>query len=147
MRGKLNSTIYIVCCIFLAFLAGTLSAETHYVYPGGSIQGAINSAINGDYIEVAAGTYTEAINFNGKSVHVYSSNGPEVTTINGTGHYHAVQCVNGEDSNSILEGFTITGGIASGAYPDDRGGGMLNLNSSPSIIECFFSNNVAWYGG
>jgi len=52
------------------------------------------------------------------------------------------------DANAILEGFTITGGNANGAYPDNSGGGMRNSNqSSPTIINCTFSGNSASYGG
>ena len=62
------------------------------------IQHGINAAVSGiDDIEVAPGTYYETINFIGKAVRLYSSGGASVTTINGTGHYHVVQCVNGED--------------------------------------------------
>ncbi|MEJ2722644.1 MAG: right-handed parallel beta-helix repeat-containing protein, partial [bacterium] len=36
--------------------------------------------------------------------------------------YHVVTG-SGTDSTAILDGFTVTGGYASGTYPDDRGGG------------------------
>ncbi len=111
-----------------------------------TIQMAIDDATNGDEIEVYPGTYYEAINFNGKSVRLYSSGGPGVTTINGTGHYHVVQCVSGEGVNTILEGFTITGGNANGSWPDDRGGGMYNETASPTVTNCIFSGNSAGYG-
>jgi parallel beta-helix repeat protein len=116
-----------------------------------TIQEAIDDANDGDEIEVAAGTYNEAINFNGKAVQLYSSSGPLVTIIdaNGiTGAYHAVQCVSGEDANTILEGFTITGGNANGpSYPDRDGGGMYNVGSSPTVTNCIFKNNKANHGG
>ena len=113
-----------------------------------SIQQAINSANNDDEIEVASGTYNEAINFLGKAVRLYSSAGPEVTIIDGTGHYHVVQCINGEGPDTILQGFTVTGGDGSGAtLPDYWGGGMFNQNSSPTVTDCIFSGNSAEYGG
>jgi parallel beta-helix repeat protein len=88
-----------------------------------SIQAAIDNAVNYDQIEVQPGTYNQVIDFNGLAVRVYSSDGPEVTTIDGTGNYHVVKCISGEDANTILEGFTITGGNANGLFsPDDRGG-------------------------
>jgi hypothetical protein len=113
------------------------------------IQTAINYANDYDQIEVAPGTYNEAIDFIGKFIHLYSSAGPEVTTINGTGHYHVVQCVSGENFNTIFEGFTITGGNANGTDPNDQcGGGMYNGNSSPTVTNCNFSGNSASsYGG
>ena len=118
----------------------------------GFIQAAIDDAGDGDEIQVAPGTYYEAINFNGKAVRLYSSGGPEVTTIDPKGiggAYHVVQCVNGEDANTILEGFTITGGNADGPDAADKlGGGMYNKNSNPMVINCTFSGNSASrYGG
>jgi hypothetical protein len=52
-----------------------------------SIQAAIADAgtVNGDQIEVAPGTYHESIDFLGKPVRLYSSGGPEVTTLDGFG--------------------------------------------------------------
>lgn len=109
-----------------------------------TIQAAIDDADNGDQIEVSSGTYYEAINFLGKAVHVYSSGGPELTTINGTGHNHVVQCINGEGAGTILDGFTIIGGNANGPTdPDRHGGGMHNADSSPTVKNCIFKNNSA----
>ena len=112
-----------------------------------SIQLAIDEANDYDDIEVGPGTSNEAIDFLGKAVRLYSSWGPEVTTIDGGGAYHVVQCVSGEDGNTILEGFTITGGDANGTYPDDSGGGMYCENSSPTVTNCTFSGNSATNSG
>jgi hypothetical protein len=117
--------------------------------PFDSIQEAIDLAIKGNEIEVAPGTYNEAINnFNGKAIHLYSIGGPDVTTINGTGHYHVVQCISGEGPDTVLDGFTITGGYADGPqYFDKWGGGMWNNLSNPTVINCTFLNNYAQLGG
>lgn len=116
----------------------------HVPNPYETIQSAIDAATSGfSQIEVAPGAYYEAIDFDGKAVRLYSSGGPAVTTIDGTGYYHVVQCVNGEGSDTILEGFTITGGNASGESPDDRGGGMYLYSSSPTVVNCVFSDNTA----
>ncbi len=47
---------------------------------------------------MAPGAYVEAIYFLGKVITLRSSCGPEVTTIDGTGHFHVVRCVSGEGS-------------------------------------------------
>ncbi len=108
-----------------------------------SIQPAINYASKGDLIEVRPGTYYEAINFIGKAVRLYSRDGSAVTTIDANGAYHAVQCVSGEDANTVLEGFTITGGNADGNWPHNYGGGMYNQLSSPMVTNCIFTGNSA----
>jgi parallel beta-helix repeat protein len=131
----------------LLAVCSTLSAATINV-PGdfGTIQGAIADAgtVNGDEIVVQPGTYPEAIDFLGKAITVRSASGdPADTIIDGTGNFHVVQCVNGESSSTVLSGFTITGGNANGTDPNDRGGGMLNLSSSPTVTNCFFKTNSA----
>jgi hypothetical protein len=111
------------------------------------IQTAINDANNGDEIEVAPGTYYGGINFKGKAIRLYSTAGPNDTIIDGIGNCHVVQCVSGEGANTILKGFTITGGNASGGWPDSYGGGMFNWVSSPTVTNCIFTGNSADSGG
>jgi len=48
---------------------------------------------------------------------------------------------------AILDGFTITGGYADGAFPHSYGGGMYNYNSSPTIANAIFLLNSADYAG
>jgi hypothetical protein len=148
MNSRKNIGIRPAVFVLVLVLTMAVSAigDTHYVSPGQSIQAAIDDANDGDQIEVAAGTYYEAINFNGKAVRLYSS-GPEVTTIDANGAYHVVQCVSGEDANTILEGFTITGGNASGTDSNSSGGGMYNDQSSPTVTNCIFSVNTAGSSG
>jgi hypothetical protein len=148
----IHLNILLLVCVLMMTLAVAVpaGAVTRYVpspYP--TIQGAIDaSAMTGDEIEVAPGIYEEAINFNGKAIRLYSSGGADVTTIDGTGNYHVVQCVSGEDANTILEGFTITGGNANGSTDIEKcGGGMFNLNSSPTVTNCIFTYNDAEWGG
>jgi hypothetical protein len=56
--------------------------------------------------------------------------------------YHVVTG-SGTDATTMLDGFTITGGNASGRYPYSRGGGMFNEAGSPSITNCTFTLNSA----
>jgi len=112
-----------------------------------SIQTAIDNAVDADEIVVAPGTYFEAINFLGKAITLRSSDGRDVTMIDGTGNLHVVQCVNGEGSDTVLDGFTITGGLANGSssFEDIAGGGMLA--GSSTVTNCTFSGNTADFGG
>ncbi len=149
MTGTRNLKIWLTMCSLLLALVNTAAGVIRRVPADYStIQAAINAASGGDEIAVASGTYNETIDFNGKALRLYSTGGPAVTTINGGGADHVVQCVSGEGPDTILEGFTITGGNADGAsYPDHNGGGMLNSGTSPTVINCTFSGNSANFHG
>ena len=119
-----------------------------------NIQAGIDAAVGGDTILVVSGVYTgdgnRDIDFHGKSIVVMSEGGPLVTTIDCQGsetdkhrgfYFHL-----DEDSSSILDGFTITGGFAppeNSVYQLPAGGGMYCLNSAPTIRNCIFENNKA----
>jgi len=66
-------------------------------------------------------------------------------TNNGENCYHVVFNNNNglNTSNSLLDGFTITGGNADGS----DGGGMYNSRVSPSLINLTFEGNQASKGG
>jgi len=98
---------------------------------------------------------------------VRSTNDPEVTTIDAAGAGSVVTCAGGEGPDTVLEGFTITGGAAiygGGMYIDgssptvtdctfsgnsaaNHGGGMFNLSSSPTVTNGTFSGNSAQLDG
>ena len=146
-QKSLRACVY--CCV-IVFLFTTLTEATTRRVPSqySTIQGAINAANMGDEILVAPGTYNGAINFIGKAIWLHSSGGAGLTTINGQNAYHVVKCISGEVYNTILEGFTITGGKANGtADLDIYGGGMIIQGSSPTVRNCVFSNNFAYQGG
>jgi len=49
--------------------------------------------------------------------------------------------------SALLDGFTITGGNASGASPDDSGGGMYVSAGSPTVSHAVFAGNLASNAG
>jgi hypothetical protein len=69
------------------------------------------------------------------------------TDIQGNNAYHVV--TGGRTNNTaILDGFIITAGQANGGSPNDRGGGMYNNESNPTLTNVTFSGNyAAKYGG
>jgi len=111
-----------------------------------TIQAAILSAGIGDEIVVAQGTYFESIDFLGKAITVRSSDptNPAVvslTIIDAGNAGHGVAFSNGESSNTIFDGFTVTHGT------ETNGGGIFCQNTSPTISNCVVSRNSATIGG
>src|SRR3972149_2052182 len=77
-----------------------------------TIQACIDAAVSGvDECVSAPGTYHETINFLGKAITLRSAGGAEVTTIDATGiGGSVVTCASGEGPDTVLDGFTMTGG-------------------------------------
>jgi len=105
-----------------------------------SIQSAINAAAAGDTVIVRPGIWRENIDFLGKAITVTSDRGSDVTVINGLQSGSVVTFQNGENTDSILEGFMIFNGDA------DLGGGVLCQQASPTILNNHFTGNHAING-
>ena len=60
--------------------------------------------------------------------------------------YHVVTG-SGLDGSAVLDGVTVQDGNADGLSPHDRGGGMYNDYSSPTISNVIFAGNSAGLGG
>ena len=127
-----------------------------------TIQDAIRFARDGDIVEVAPGTYTGAgnwdIDFRGKAITVRSAEGPARTIIDCQGSHRGFYFQD-EDSDSILQGFTIRNGLVTGSdIPSDNaywnpssihpvGGGIYCEFSDPTIIDCVIERCKAEVGG
>jgi len=121
-----------------------------------TIQAGINASENGDEIIVSPGTYVENIDFDGKAITLgslfYTTQDTSYisqTIIDGNQNGSVVIFISGEDSTSILTGFTITNGyVNNGNWPNIYGGGLTFHNySSPTISYLKISNNYSLYGG
>ncbi|NIO27667.1 MAG: T9SS type A sorting domain-containing protein [Candidatus Latescibacteria bacterium] len=158
MKSRL---LYIACGILIgvALMKGAAPAfaRTWYIKPDGTgdaatIQAGIDSAAVADTVMAAPGTYTglgnRDIDFNGKAIVLTSELGADVTIIDceymGRGFYlHS-----GEDSLSIIEGFTIKKGTTLLISPlDPDGGGICCIGASPTIRNNkIFGNTAICYG-
>jgi len=116
-------------------------------HPFDAIQEAIDTAVYRDTILVLDGTYTgegnRDITYGGEAMTVKSQNGPEMCIIDCQGTTLAPHIgfifIDGEDGNSVLDGFTITNG-----YGHDNGGAIRCDNgSSPIIRNCILVGNVS----
>ncbi len=118
-----------------------------YVKPDGSgdaptIQAAIDSAISGDTVLAAAGTYTgvgnRVIDLRGKQLLLISESGADSTVIDCEGiHFSGFMLSNGEDSLTVIDGFTLTGAADTG-----YGHGAVTCNlASPTIRNCIITGN------
>ena len=113
-----------------------------------TIQDAIDAADHGDVVLVCRGTYNEKIDFKGKAITLRSTVGPKITIIDATDlDDTVVTCVSGEGKDTVLDGFTITGGNPIAPFPNNLGGGMFNEGSSPTVTRCIFLENTAGNGG
>lgn len=117
-----------------------------------SIQKGIDAASDGFLVIVDEGTYYENIRFKGKAISVASnyivdgdSSHIYNTVIDGSQPAQAdsaacVMFVNGEDTTSVIRGFTLTGGsgVFYDAYSVKAGGGVYAYNSGFKVI----NNNI-----
>lgn len=129
-------------------LGTTADAANLYVNPGQSVQAAIDAAAAGDSIIVRPGTYDGSLNLRGKRITLRGEMGADRTTLTSSLPQTSVMlCNSGETWDTIIEGFTVTGGTGSTFGYWNVGGGMRIENSSPTIRNCVFRNNSAGGGG
>ena len=141
-----------------------------------TIQAAIDNCNHGDTVIVSPGTYVERINFSGRNIILRSNepNNPGIVsaTIIECPQPEAVRrgqapenkgsvitFENGETSQAVLTGFTITGGYGTLNNVIEEGivwgGGIFCVNASPTITQNVITNNnvvmsdqgIAGYGG
>ncbi|MCH9003296.1 MAG: hypothetical protein IIC02_12045, partial [Planctomycetes bacterium] len=108
-----------------------------------TIQTAILAARDGDTVLVFPGTYVEAIRFYGQNVTVRSTDGPDVTVVDGQNVLGPLVSLDERNGpGTLLDGFTLTRGNTA-----TDGGGLYIWQGSPQVTNCRFVFNQAHRGG
>ena len=99
-------------------------------------------ALYGGFIGAASGGYETQRDARNWAAHVTTIDG--ATARGGSVAYHVVK-----GASAVLDGFTITGGNATGgsSYEQTRGGGMVSQDCAPVVSNCIFTANRAVEGG
>ena len=106
-----------------------------------TIQAAIDAAISGDVVQIAAGTYQGPVDLKGKAITVRGT--ADASTVMVVGGDGVLRCTTNETQNTLIENLTISGGSASAI----SGGGIRCVGSSPNIRSCRIVANTAAQGG
>ena len=157
MRSSRRNALFtiLIGIVFASpFFAGSpVSADTILVPDDyDTIQGAIDEAVDGDTVEVAAGFYVENLDFGGKTLALIGVDGAEVTTINGSDETlgpdsaSVIRLSGGELAGTVIEGFTLTGGsgsadTSSSGNTISLGGGIVAYDAEVEVIDCVISGN------
>jgi hypothetical protein len=139
--------------LFTTFISGAQIIHVPADQP--TIQEGINAASDGDTVLVAENTYYENIKFMGKAITVASefildgnTSHIDNTIIDGSQAVDpdsaaTVMFINGEDTASIINGFTIRGGagVFNMTYQARMGGGIYSYNSGNKILNNIITEN------
>ena len=129
-------------CLFVTLLHGQATTQTttiHVPADAPTIQAGIDAAQNGSIVLVAPGTYTENLDFKGKSITVTSGATTYAaaagTILQGTGTGPIVSFKTNETRASVLNGFTIENGTTSAVYFQSASGTLSN-NALTNNLGC-----------
>ena len=149
----MNRIATFVAGLSLAFVGTSTTFAATINVPGdyALIQDAIDASINGDVINIAAGTYIEAnLNPGGKAITIQGTvngDGSLATTIDAQQGGSVFVFDSGETSGTVIKALVITGGTGTNELQLIGGGGIYCYQSSPTITDCTISGNIASYGG
>ena len=138
---------YLLSALAILLPSSLMAAE--YEVPGdfSSIQAAVNASVDGDSIRVGPGNWPGRLDFRGKQITIESTDGPQATLLDANGVGSVVIFKANETNDSVLDGFTITGGAGTSLNGEITGGGIYVFEASPTILNCVITGNSAYFGG
>ena len=141
-----SNRILAVLALAAPWIAAAADADVLNVpadYP--TITDAIAAASAGDVVEIAAGTYVERINSDGKAIRIRGAvdgGGNPITILDGSAGGSVFTADSGEQYDTVVENLLLTNGLA---Y---RGGGAyVDFGSRVLFENCHFIDNEAQWGG
>jgi parallel beta-helix repeat protein len=146
-----NFVLVSAFCVMLMAAFSPVIAVTHNVPAEfATIQAGLDVSASGDTVLVQPGTYFENLvwpEING--IKLIAAGDESSTFIDGGNADRVMEIISDGaiDATTLIQGFTIQNGIASGVNPNDCGGGIFCYQSSPTINSCTISGNSAEYGG
>jgi hypothetical protein len=154
-RSFLPGSTLLLALMLVIFPTGAAGAATIIVDWTGAgdcltIQQGLNVALDGDTVIVRPGRYSGSgnrdLDFHGEAVTLVSEKGPALTVIDCEGtpdiHRRAFEFEHFEQEDTVISGFTITGGFAL------VGGAIHGYHQcSPTITGNVITGNTAEYGG
>jgi predicted outer membrane repeat protein len=167
-RGWLTLAIMVCATVAPGGLADTLLVPGQY----GTIQAAIDAAVDGDEVVIADGVYTgvgnKNLDFAGKAIMVRSAGGdPGLCIIHCQGAGRGFFFHSGEAAGAAVRDLMVVDASADyggavyceGANPtlincvitsnvvELEGAGVYCLNAAPTLIDCYIKGNVSRYQG
>ena len=125
--------------------SGSNSSSGAITDPFLTIQHAVDQSQDNDIINVAAGTYVENIDYDGKNLSIIGAN-RETTIIDGDNSGVVVR-ISDLTGASMLKNFTIQNGYTVQSNTVQSGGGVSISNASPMLQNLIVKNSTAFYGG
>jgi predicted outer membrane repeat protein len=101
--------LYLLLFICLLMAVATQSTIIHVPGDQPTIQGAIETSQDYDTILVSGGTYVENLDYTGKSIKIFSAEDQIPVLMPADSSMPLINVGSGEDTNTELRGFTITG--------------------------------------
>ncbi len=140
--------------ILISLLGSRLLVASTLHVPGQypTIQAGIDASANADTVLVAPGIYSgsgnEEIRFLGKKIVLTSEAGAPATTLLTTNPVRTLIFDHHEDSVTVIDGFTITGGFDSTfTWTNPYRGGIIIDSAGPVIRNCTITGCFAANGG